>query len=168
MNVNFKSETQDRPNLSTRDWAGTTGCALQIQCQGYDYRIFTNLSYFRGPWSISLRHQYWPSILPAACGLSSTGSTVAACNASLATGGGIRESYQLMALSGSYQFGERYTVRVGIENLLDKEPPLTGANPTALPFPIAATHAGLGLGSAVGATYDPLGRRTFVSFTMDF
>jgi iron complex outermembrane recepter protein len=168
MNFNFKSETQDRTNLPTRDWAGTTGCALQIQCQGYDYRIFTTASYFRGPWGLSLRHQYWPSILPAACGTSSAGSTVTACNTALATGGGVRTSYQLIALSGSYQFGERYTVRVGIENLLDKEPPLTGANPTALPFATPATHAGLGLGTAVGATYDPLGRRSFVSFTMDF
>jgi len=115
-----------------------------------------------------LRHQYWPSILPAACGLSTAGSQVASCNAAVATGGGIKDSYQLFALSGSYQFKDRYTVRVGIENLFDKEPPMTGANPTARPFPIAATHAGIGLGTAVGATYDPLGRRTFVSFSMDF
>ncbi len=167
-NFNFKSETQDRDSLPTRDWAGTIGCALQIQCQGYDYRIFTTVSYFRGPWSLSLRHQYWPSILPAACGTSTAASVAAACSAGLATGGGVREGYQLFALSGSYQFKDRYTVRVGIENLMDKDPPLVGANPTALPFATPATHAGLGLGTAVGATYDPLGRRTFVSFSMDF
>jgi outer membrane receptor protein involved in Fe transport len=167
-NFNFKSETQDRPNLATRDWAGTTGCALQIQCQGYDYRIFTTLTYFRGPWSMSLRHQYWPSILPAACGTNSQASVAAACDAALATGGGVRESYQLFALSGSYTFNDKYTVRVGIENLLDKDPPLVGYNPQALPYATAATHAGLGLGTAVGSTYDPLGRRTFVSFSMNF
>ncbi len=167
-NFNFKSETQDRDSLPTRDWAGTIGCALQIQCQGYDYRLFTTVSYFRGPWSLSLRHQYWPSILPAACGTSTAGSQQVACDAAIATGGGVREGYQLFALSGSYQFKDRYTVRVGIENLMDKAPPLVGANPTALPFAIPATHAGLGLGTAVGATYDPLGRRTFVSFSMDF
>ena len=49
MNYNMASETQDRADLPTLDWAGTTGCALQIQCQGYEYRIFTTLNYFRGP-----------------------------------------------------------------------------------------------------------------------
>ena len=168
MNVNFKSETQDRPGLATRDWAGTTGCGLQIQCQGYDYRIFTTVSYFRGPWGLSLRHQYWPSIQPAACGSNSLLPTAVACSTALRQGGGVQTSYQLFALSGSYQFKDRYTIRVGIENLLDKVPPLVGANPDAAPFPTAATHAGIGLGTAVGATYDPLGRREFVSFSMDF
>ena len=168
MNVNFKSETQDRSNLATRDWAGTTGCGLQIQCQGYDYRIFTTVSYFKGAWGLSLRHQYWPSILPAACGANSQLSVTAGCAVAVRQGGGVQTSYQLFALSGSYQFKDRYTIRVGIENLLDEEPPLVGYNPDATPFPTAATHAGIGLGTAVGATYDPLGRRSFVSFSMDF
>jgi len=168
MNVNFKSETQDRPDLPTRDFAGTIGCALQIQCQGYDYRIFTTLSYFRGPWSMSLRHQYWPSVQPAACGTSSAGSVAAACAAALATGGGVQTSYQLFALSGSYQFKDKYTLRVGIENLLDELPPIINANPAALPFANPGQRAGIGLGAGIGSTYDPLGRRSFVSFTMEF
>ena len=61
-------------------------------------------------------------------------------------GGGVHENYQLFALSGSYQFGERYTLRMGIENLLDEEPPMAGVNPTPLPFPTPATHIGGGLG----------------------
>ena len=139
MNVNFKSETQDRSNLATRDWAGTTGCGLQIQCQGYDYRIFTTVSYFKGAWGVSLRHQYWPSILPAACGANSQLSVTAGCAVAVRQGGGVQTSYQLFALSGSYQFKDRYTIRVGIENLLDEEPPLVGYNPTRprsrLPLP---------------------------------
>jgi iron complex outermembrane recepter protein len=166
INYNIGSETQDRPDSVTRDWAGTTGCALQIQCQAYDYRIFTNLSYFQGPWSIQLRHQFWPDVLPPACG--EPFATPTSCSSALATGQGIRDNYQLFALSGSYIFQDRYTVRVGIENLLDEKPPRTGANPLQLPFGIPATHAGGGLGGAAGATYDPLGRRGFVSVTMDF
>ena len=80
----------------------------------------------------------------------------------------MQESYDLFALSGSYQFGDKYTLRVGIENLFDTEPPITGANPTAVPFANPGTHAGIGLGTGVGSTYDPLGRRGFVSLTMDF
>ena len=45
---------------------------------------------------------------------------------------------------------------------------MVGGNPLARPFPTAQQHAGIGLGTAAGATYDPLGRNTFVSFTMDF
>jgi outer membrane receptor protein involved in Fe transport len=167
MNYNFKSETQDRPDLPTKDWAGTSSCALQIQCQGYDYRIFTTFSFFRGPWSMSLRHQYWPSILPGACADDPTVSATA-CSNSLANGGGVQESYQLFALSGSYRIGDKYTVRVGIENLFDTLPPLTGADPDRLPFARPASRIGGGLGGGAGATYDPLGRRGFVSMTMDF
>jgi outer membrane receptor protein involved in Fe transport len=166
MNYNFKSETQDRPDLPTFDWAGTIGCALQIQCQGYEYRVFTNFNYFHGPWSISLRHQFWPAVDPAACGTPL--ATPTSCTAALATGGGVQDSYQLFALSGSYAFGEKYTLRVGLENLFDEEPPIVGVNPLQAPFANPGTHAGIGLGTAIGSTYDPLGRRGFVSFTMDF
>ena len=174
MNYNFGSETQDREDLATRDWAGTTGCALQIQCQEYEYRLFTTLSYFRGPWSISLRHQYWPSVLPDACGTTSDpagqAAVAAACAAAkmTGTGNGVSGSYQLFALSGSYRFGDKYTLRVGVENLLDELPPVTGTNPYALPYANPGTRSGLGLGTNAGATYDPLGRREYISFTMDF
>jgi outer membrane receptor protein involved in Fe transport len=166
MNYNFESETQDRPDLPTFDWAGTTGCALQIQCQGYEYRIFTTFNYFKGPWSLSLRHQYWPSVDPAACGTPQT--TPTSCANALFTGGGVQEDYMLFALSGSYRFGEKYTLRLGLENLFDEEPPIVGTNPLATPFPNPGTAAGIGLGTAIGSTYDPLGRRGFVSLTMDF
>ena len=53
---------------------------------------------------------------------------------------------------------------LGIENLLDEEPPCLGYNPDANGGRFAAdcTH---GAGSAV---YDPLGRRFFLSLNMEF
>jgi outer membrane receptor protein involved in Fe transport len=167
-NYNLKSETQDREDLATFDWAGTNGCSLQIQCQGYDYRLFTTVGYFQGAWSLQLRHQYWPEIQSAAC---VTAPASAGCTYGLPAGfgpPGVDSDYQLFALTGSYMFGERYTLRYGIENLLDEEPPLAGGNPLALPFPQPDTHIGGGLGGGSGATYDPLGRRGFISLTMDF
>ena len=166
MNYNMTSETQDRPDLRTFDWAGTTGCALQIQCQGYEYRIFTDLNYSRGAWTLGLRHQYWPSIDPAAC--APPQATPTSCSSALATGGGVKDAYQLFTLTGRYQFGDKYTLQAGIENLLDEEPPITGTNPLQTPFANPGSHAGIGLGTAVGSTYDPLGRRYFLSLTMDF
>jgi iron complex outermembrane recepter protein len=168
MNYNLKSETQDREDLPTFDWAGTNGCALQIQCQGYDYRLFTTVGYFRGNWGVQLRHQFWPSIKTGTC---VTAPASVGCTFGLPAGfnpPGVDENYQLFALSANYSFMDRYTVRMGIENLLDEEPPLAGFDPTTLPFPTPAQHIGGGLGGGSGATYDPLGRRYFISMTMDF
>jgi iron complex outermembrane recepter protein len=165
-NYNLLSETQDRPDVNTVDHAGTDGCALQIQCQGYDYRLFTTLSYFRGAWNVSLRHQYWPSILDGSYAKGLPPSTVPNPY------GGVADSYQLVHLNGSYSFADKYRLTVGIENLFDRKPPLMGGNPTALPFPIApsrATSVGTGgLGQGGNSVYEPLGRRGFVSLTMNF
>ncbi|HEX6996174.1 MAG TPA: TonB-dependent receptor [Gammaproteobacteria bacterium] len=152
-NYNLASETQDSPELDTVDWKGTQGCSLQIQCQGYEYRIFTTASYFRGPWNIALRHQFWPKIEAASCLTNPAGT---GCRY-----GGVQENYNLFALTGGYQFNDRYRITVGIENLFDKDPPCTGGNPEASPFPVPCTRNG-------GATYDPLGRRGFVTLSMDF
>ena len=163
-NYNMGSETQDRPDLSTIDWAGTSGCALQIQCQQYDYRLFTTLTYGKGNWSITLRDQYWPSVLDPtyAKGLIGTPNPL----------GSINTSYTLLYLGGSYAFHDKYTLRFGIDNLLDRDPPLAGGDPNSVPFPIPQTHVIStgrgGFGAGGSSVYEPLGRRYFVSMTMDF
>jgi len=165
-NYNIKSETQDRPELDTIDWAGTRGCALQIECQGYDYRTFTTLSYFRGPWNITLRHQFWPKILDG------TYATVAVQGGVVDPLNNVDTSYQLFYLGASYSFSDKYTLRFGIENLLDEEPPFSGGDPDNTRFPIpqqrviSLGRGGFGAGGS--STYEPLGRRGFISMTMDF
>lgn len=165
-NYNLASETQDRPDLETVDWSGTRGCGLQIQCQGYDYRLFTTLNYFRGNWNVTLRHQFWPSILD---------QTYAQRSVTMITPsplGNINESYQSVYLGAGYSFRDKFQLRFGIENLLDTEPPLVGGDPNASPFPIPPSHAIStgrgGFGAGGSSTYEPLGRRGFVSVTMDF
>jgi outer membrane receptor protein involved in Fe transport len=163
-NYNLKSEIQDRPELATIDYAGTRGCGLQIQCQQYDYRLFTTLNYFRDAWSITLRHQFWPSLLDAtyAEGVLGTPNPL----------GSINDSYQSWYLGASYSFADKYTLRFGIENLLDEEPPLVGGDPDNARFPIPPSHLVVGglanFGAGGSAVYEPLGRRGFVSMTMDF
>ena len=167
-NYNMKSETQDREDLPTFDWTGTNGCALQIQCQGYDYRLFTTVGYNRASWGLQFRHQFWPSIKSGSC---VTAPASAGCTYGLPAGfgpPGVDEDYQLFHVAANYTFNDRYTLRMGVENLLDEEPPMAGGDPTALPFPTDDTHIGTGLGGGSGATYDPLGRRYFISMTMDF
>jgi len=163
-NYNIESETQDRGDLGTIDWSGTSGCALQIECQGYDYRLFTTVNYFRGPWSITLRHQFWPDI---------QGPTFASGLGGIPDPrGNINTSYALVYLGTSYAFGDNYTLRFGIENLFDREPPFTGGDPNNSRFPVPPTRAGTsGVGNFGGggsAVYEPLGRRAFLSMTMDF
>ena len=152
-NYNLENVTQATPTSDEIDWVGTQGCALGMQCMGYDYRIFTTLSWFRGPLSLSLRHQFWPEI--------DSGQCVTTPNSTGCLYGGVKTSYSLFALSGGYRFNDRLTLRVGIENLFDRIPPRTGGNPTATPFPTLGTRSG-------GATYDPLGRRGFVTVAMEF
>jgi iron complex outermembrane recepter protein len=163
-NYNLESTTQDRPGLSTIDWAGTRGCALQIQCQQYEYRLFSTVSYARGPWTATLRHQFWPSLLDAtyADGLTGPPNPL----------GNINDSYQLFYLGGSFSFSEKYLVTFGIENLLDEDPPLVGGNPNNARFPVPPSHivtngtANFGAGGS--AVYEPLGRRFFFGMSMNF
>jgi outer membrane receptor protein involved in Fe transport len=167
-NYNISSETQDREDLPSFEWAGTNGCALQIQCQGYDYRLFTTVGYFRGNWGMQFRHQYWPSIETGTC---VTAPTSTGCTYGLPAGfglPGVDTDYQLFHLSANFDIRDRYSLRMGIENLFDEEPPMAGGDPTALPYPTDDTHIGTGLAGAAGATYDPLGRRYFISMTMNF
>jgi outer membrane receptor protein involved in Fe transport len=113
---------------------------------------------------VSLRHQFWPSILDSsfAGGLGGVTDPL----------GNINDSYQVVYLGASYSFSDRYTLRFGIENLFDEEPPVVGGDPNASPFPIPPSHAissGLGgFGAGGSSVYEPLGRRGFVSVTLDF
>ncbi len=163
-NYNLESTTQDRPGLSELDWAGTRGCALQIQCQQYDYRIFSSVSYFRGPWSLTLRHQFWPSLLDASYAEGVTGPVNPL--------GTIDESYQLFYVGGSYTFGENYTLTVGIENLFDENPPRVGGDPNNSRFPIPPSHmvvvGNANFGAGGSPVYEPLGRRAYVTLSMNF
>ena len=92
-NYNLKAITQDRPDLPEEDHAGFNDCGLQIQCQRYDYRIFTSFSYFTGPWTVTLRHQYWPQLDDDACREDTT--SIDCIYDTL-------PSYQLFSLTGGY------------------------------------------------------------------
>jgi hypothetical protein len=151
-NFNLKSITQDTPFIPEVENAGYNSCSLQIECQRYDYRLFTTFSYFKGPWNVSLRHQHWPELDNGSC---RTNTQADSCLYNTLP------DFNLFAVTGGYSFKENYTVRFGIENLLDTEPPCIGQRPENSPFPLDCTRS-------AGSTYDPLGRRFFMSMTMDF
>ena len=128
-----------------------------MQCQNYDYRLFTTIGYNQGSWGFNVRHQYWPELKHNDCrAATATAASQVACQYSTLP------DYSLFAVSGNYRFADKYNVAVGVENLLDEEPPCVGANPLNTPYPTDCTH------TTDGATYDPLGRRFYVQMTMDF
>jgi outer membrane receptor protein involved in Fe transport len=133
------------PTASFREWQGTLGPNDLSGVNGgsYDYRTFTTGSYARGPWTASLRWRHLPSVESA--------GSVTGNNTVLAT-----ESYDAFDASGSFEFNERTTLRVGIDNLLNTDPPITDRTRYS---PGANTNAGF---------YDVLGRRAYVALGMSF
>lgn len=142
-------ETQDGPTAPVIDWIGTDGCDLDIECSGYDFQSFTTFNYFNGPLNASLRWNYWPSI----------DAEQKATNPSARNKG--TKSYSVFSLSGSYDLSDQVTIRVGIDNLFNAEPPLTGGDYAADGGFVAATPPTLPQPArpSTEAQYDQLGRR---------
>ena len=146
-------ETRSSTDSAEVDWVGFQSgfeCPSGMSCSGYEYQIFSTFNYFWDKFSASQRWQHYPSIDAGALATNPNSTAI-----------GIHSSYNVFALSASYQINETFLLRAGIENLLDKDPPLSGGNPDATPFAIPATHT-------TGGFYDPYGRRFFVGLNMRF
>lgn len=153
-NINLESITQTASNQDEIDWAGTLGCDLQMQCQRYDYRIFTTFNYFYGQWAGQVRWQHYPAI-EALQYATDTNTTFI----------GVPSSYDVVQMNVNYTYNDKLTLRFGIDNVFDVDPPLGGGNTGAVPYPTLNTYQS-GLGA--GATYDTLGRRFFVGLTLNY
>ena len=70
-------------------------------------------------------------------------------------------NYSYFDLETSYTLWDKYTLRVGVNNLMDKDPPLLAINPAIL---------GVIPGTTMNAftTYDTLGRMVFMNFNAKF
>ncbi|HEY4366438.1 MAG TPA: TonB-dependent receptor [Steroidobacteraceae bacterium] len=68
-------------------------------------------------------------------------------------------SREYIDLTGSYTFMENYTLRLGVNNLMDKDPPLLGSS---------SAISTLTNGNTFPQVYDTLGRFGFVNLTIDF
>ncbi len=68
-------------------------------------------------------------------------------------------SYSYFDLSASFTFNENWKVRMGIDNMFDKEPPIVGND-----------YGGTleNSGNTFPATYDPLGRAFFLGLNVNF
>ena len=135
------------PSFSYKDSIGS-----QYGAQ-YKYKTITNIGYAVGGASVNLSWRHLPQIRHNSLvtnPLSTTSPT---------------SSYELFGLTGRWSINDTWTVRGGVDNLMDRKPVLVGANwvPTA---------AGSGVTSAAGTTdtsnYDIVGRRYYLGFNAKF
>ncbi|MEJ1964877.1 MAG: TonB-dependent receptor [Gammaproteobacteria bacterium] len=112
----------------------------------YEYVADTNLGYTLGGWKFGLEWRRLPSVANAAKATTPT-STIQGTDA-----------YDLFNFSANWSLNRTVSLRVGVDNLLDKDPLIVGYNP--------------GVNNAQGATapgfYDILGRRYYAGVKLDF
>jgi len=134
------------PAAPLLEYKGTFGPNNVSGVQGgsYDYRTFTTVGYSRQAWRLSLRWRHLPEIEPAAIVTDPDTLTLPT------------PSYDIFDLSGGYDITDGVSLRFGIDNLLDKDPPITNATIYSRG---SATNAGF---------YDVLGRRGWVALAFEF
>lgn len=149
-------KTRVNPTAPVRDWTGTTGCEFNgVTCTGYDYQAFTSLTWSTGPASLSVRWNHYPTIDDA-----SAVTNPGAANQVR----GVFESYNVFSLAGTWDLTSAVTLRAGIDNLFDVEPPLSGGSFSADGDYTSTTPPSLPtFASPSGdSRYDQLGRRYFL------
>ncbi len=112
----------------------------------YDWQAYTTLSWRRDRLSIGLNWRHLPQIH----------------HSDYATNPDSRirdtKAYDIFNVNGQWRFNETLRLRAGIDNLLDKDPPIVGFNP-GVDNASASTNP---------ARYDVLGRRYFVGIGLEF
>jgi iron complex outermembrane recepter protein len=155
----FEEQVDERS--PRRNWKGYMGPNLTGNTAGggasYTYRIFSSLGYNNDSWGVSLRHRFYPSIQDAS---------------ELTNPGGVAggdawvkpvEKYNIFDLSGTWNVSTTIRARFGIDNVLDKDPPITGVN-------LVANNGMTGgsLTTAGAGFYDVLGRRWYFGVQASF
>lgn len=153
LTVNFLASVLDKmvtrtgPDDPGTDWKGSSGPGnlSGVQNFAFEYRTFTTLGYRVGPWNMSLRWRHLPSIKHLQQIVNPAAPYVAT------------DSYDIFDFSGRFTLGDRWNLRFGIDNLLDKQPERTFADNVTSAY--GSTNAGF---------YDILGRRFYVGMNFGF
>ena len=141
VNYLLSYETQSVPGSVFIENEGTLA-----QNGQYQYVADTNLGYTLGGWNFGLEWRHLPAVANAAKATNPT-TTIQGT-----------DSYDLFNLSANWSINRTVTLRLGVDNLLDKDPLVVGYNPR--------------VNNANGATapgyYDILGRRYYAGVKLDF
>ncbi len=131
----------DVPGSPIYDYADSTA-----QGALYTWQAFTTVSYSTERLSLAINMRNLPDVRNAQV-VTNPSSPILPTAA-----------YNVFNLNGAWTFSGKLRLRGGVDNFLDVQPPIVGAQP--------------GVNNAIGTTntsrYDPLGRRYFVGVTVDF
>ncbi len=149
-------QTQVNSKASFVDFAGSGGDGTFTQGLAqplFKYRTTTTVGYAVGPASLMLRWQHMPGVVSASAVTNPTNA-----NNPFPTG-----SYDLFDLTGTFKVTSAYILRAGVENLLDRQPEISGATPG-----IPGTLPSSGQGITYAGNYDVIGRRFYVGLKARF
>ena len=150
--LDFKSA--DLPTNRLIEYAGTFGTTENGLNNGaFEYRALTTLGYTLDGYSLSLQWQHLPSV----------DSSDAAIFPNTTVQGA--PAYNLFNLNASAQVLEDVTIRFGVDNLLNKRPPLTGVNTGNTQPTVNGLTPG---GSFNDVFYDINGRRFYLGANIRF
>jgi outer membrane receptor for ferrienterochelin and colicin len=116
----------------------------------YDLQALTNFTYAWDRFSLGLGWRYLADIKSAAAA-SSPNTTIQGTS-----------DYDMFNLNGAYNW-DKYTVRFGVDNLMDEDPRIIGANLTG-----NVATSDTNSDSTLPALYDVVGRRYYLGFTARF
>jgi outer membrane receptor protein involved in Fe transport len=122
---------------------------INESCQNPKWRHIAAMRYSRDWWRVNLRWRYYGSM-----DYRKIDGTPGTTDKLLVASGNRLPSYNWYDLSGTFQVGEMLELTVGVNNITDKEPPITGSTLTSN----ANSPGG----------YDQAGRFFFASMTMRF
>jgi iron complex outermembrane receptor protein len=121
------------PGADFIDYTGT------LQNSSFDYQTFTTVRYQGGSWGLGVRWQHLPSIDPAPSSATDVRGV---------------KSHDQFDLFANWNINRRFSLRAGIDNLLDEDPEIVGAT---------------SFNNARGSTnsnYDQFGRRYFIGLNV--
>ena len=142
-------ERQDAGFLPIDECAGLVGNTCTDP--GAEFKWVQTTNWLMGPWAVQLRWQFIDSLEQDAIVLDGQPASDFALPKI--------PSFSYFDLAAKYELGDHWTVRAGVNNLLDKQPPVTGND-----FGGTLQNSG----NTFPATYDPIGRSFFVGVNTRF
>jgi len=142
--------TTDEVAVPITNFAGTTGgndASLGTQGNSYRWKLFTRFNYSVGRATLGLQWQHKPPIAHSTKVTSTSGTTTI-------TGA---PSYDLFNLSGSFRINRSASIRFGVDNLLDRNPPWFAVQTAS-----SVANGQLPGGRFAAGDYDSLGRRFYL------
>ena len=190
----YKTKQSPAKYDPTIDWKGSLGPTLTgFNAGAYSYRVFTNVNYSLQDFSVNLRWRHLPAVAVAA---KAQEDAIIANNAAVTAGDTSKlllsyspisnlmaDAYDAFDLSMNWNFNSNFSIRAGIDNVLDTQPAITGKTKG---FPVGTNLSGVcngapgcvnpsaysiattGVGTTSGGYYDVLGRRYFLGFKAKF